>query len=81
MEEPNYTKRELDHHLTEIKDSLHDMSKNQSMAHEQMITQLRITNGRVKSLELWRSYLLGGLTIISILVVPVFLWVLKDFFT
>ncbi len=32
------------------------------------------TNGNVRTLQIWRAYITGGLTILSILVVPLFIW-------
>ncbi len=47
----------------EIRDALHRIE-----------VQTKLTNGTVKSLLLWRAFITGGLTILSILVVPLFIW-------
>lgn len=41
-------------------------------------TQVKATNGKVRSLEIWRSFILGGLAILGILVVPVLIWALTS---
>jgi hypothetical protein len=53
----NYTKRELDFHFQEIKETLSEIR-------EQTIK----TNGRVTSLERWKWMMVGGLTLLSFLV-------------
>lgn len=35
------------------------------------------TNGRVRSLELWRNLIIGGLIVISAVLVPIFLDLIK----
>lgn len=45
---------------------------NQKLIHmealqHQQLTQSILTNGRVKSLEIWRAYLIGGVTVIIVL--------------
>ena len=39
--------------------------------------QTKKTNGNVRKLFLWRSYILGGLSDITILVIPLLLYILK----
>ena len=39
--------------------------------------QVKCTNGRVHALERWKSYILGGFAVMSVLVIPVFLYVIK----
>ena len=34
-------------------------------------TLVSATNGRVKKLELWRSYLTGGMSVITLLLIPI----------
>lgn len=35
--------------------------------------QVKKTNGRVARLEIWRSFVLGGLSVIAMLLIPMFL--------
>lgn len=41
-----------------------------------ILTQTKITNGRVGKLENWRSWMTGGMTILSILVIPIILYII-----
>jgi len=36
--------------------------------------QLKVANGRTRSLELWRSYILGGMALLTILITWGFKW-------
>jgi hypothetical protein len=38
--------------------------------------QTTLTNGRVNGLENWRSFITGGMAIISLIVLPMFAWAL-----
>lgn len=37
------------------------------------------TNGRLKKLEGWRMYMIGGLSVVTLLIVPVFIYVIEQF--
>lgn len=60
-----YTQRELDHYFSELKEDVR-IIKEQTLR----------TNGRVNKLENWRWLLTGGMTIITMLVIPliVYIW-------
>lgn len=60
MEELPYTNRELDEKLQDIMLTL-----------DRIETQTTKTNGRVRSLEVWRGVIIGGLGVITALVIPV----------
>ena len=62
--EENYTKRELDDHFGVVNCKLDTISE-----------QVKNTNGRVKRLELWRSFLAGGLVIITSIVLPLLIYI------
>lgn len=43
-----------------------------------ILEQTTKTNGSVTKLRIWRGYITGGLTILSIIVLPMGLWVLSQ---
>lgn len=55
MAEDEYTKREINLMLVPLHDKL-----------DAVLKQVATTNGRVKSLELWRSFLAGGFAVLSL---------------
>jgi len=40
-------------------------------------SQVEKTNGRVQSLERWRAAMAGGMTVLSIIVIPIVLYVIR----
>lgn len=54
--EPNYSKRELDHYFSDIKEIL----SKQNVMLEEIKTQTIKTNGRVSKLEWWRNAIIWG---------------------
>lgn len=64
MTEAPYTKRELDTHFREVKDILSEIK-----------TQTMKTNGRVGRLENWRSFITGGLAIVTLIVLPLIVYI------
>ena len=66
MNQELYSKRELDLIFKELKDMLERIEK-QTMA----------TNGRVKNLEMWKAYIAGAIAVLSVIVVPMLMYILK----
>ena len=70
--------------LTEIKLSIQENTlATQSMGKtvDRIEKLAKDTNGRVGKLEQWKSYITGGLVILSILVIPIVLWILEGAIT
>ena len=64
MVDENYTAREINILLEPINEKLDVIFK-----------QVTETNGRVTRLERWKSFIHGGMAILSLMVVPVMLYV------
>jgi len=82
--ENDYTKREIDHYIAEMKAFFMEHSKDdernfRGLDHSiiALTDQVRLTNGKVKGLENWRYFLIGGLTVISLIVIPLVIYILK----
>lgn len=45
--------------------------------HQKIIEQTTKTNGRVQGLEKWRSYMLGAISILTLMVVPLLFFFLE----
>lgn len=69
------------------------MSENETFSIKEMIKELRVennkrfdkvdsaqahTNGDVTILKIWRGYITGGLAVITILIIPVLIYVIKQ---
>jgi len=66
-----YTTRELDVIFQSIKDQLSRFELSTGQTLEEIKVQTQRTNGSVLSLKLWRSYITGGLVILSVIVLPI----------
>lgn len=62
MTDQPFTNREIREFVSDIKGDIQEIKE-----------QTQRTNGRVSALEQWRWFILGGLTIISMLIVPILL--------
>lgn len=60
MNDIPYSNREIDEWRTDVKDKL-----------DSILEQTKKTNGRVAALEIWRGVILGGLGVITAVIVPV----------
>ena len=57
-----------------VAEKLHDLTN----AISELTTQVKYTNGRVSNLERWMWGVSGGLVVVSIIVVPLFLNLFKN---
>lgn len=72
-----YSKRELDAKFLEIKSAIDTMADHQTIAHKEMISQMKMTNGRVKRLEIWKAGIIGALSVLTTLLLPILFILLK----
>lgn len=80
MAEKNYSKRELDHFFKETMNTIQsgiDSIKDDTLP--RIETQVIRTNGRVTRLERWQYTIIGGLTIISAVVLPMFFYQISQY--
>ena len=77
---PEYTKREIDLKFEVILEKISLNQKTNSFIHseqndklDKILAQTTAHNGRMRTLEQWRWFITGGLTILSILIVPIVL--------
>lgn len=63
--EPPYSKREIDEKWVDISNAL-----------SRIEIQTTTTNGKVAELQKWRYITMGGLSIISTLILPILFWAL-----
>ena len=62
--------------LEELKEDGKSSHASISQHIEKVHKQVILTNGRVGKLENWRSYMLGAMAILTLIVVPVFMFLL-----
>jgi len=73
----NYTNRELDQFLDELNTKLDNNNTNQHSKLDEILEQVKLTNNRVRRLEIWKGYMTGGVAILTALVVPMVLLILN----
>ena len=76
MEENN---KLLHTELCGFKDIVDERLKSVSEVLHRIEIQTIATNGRVRKLEAWRSFITGGLAILSLLVIPMIIMVFSSF--
>ena len=84
----SYPKQEMDLKLEAVNskiDTSHRevMSELESHAkvHTQLLEQVKITNGQVSSLQLWKAGIVGGLSILTMVLLPILSWALYTIVT
>lgn len=78
-----YSAREVKHFVDEIKELFakhaDEDEKNLGRINDtliQLTSEVKKTNGDVQRLKIWKAYTMGGLTIISMVVLPILAWAL-----
>ncbi len=75
----NYTKKELDLKFEQVTLTLESKHAENKIVLHEILTQTKTTNGRVNALENWKWFITGGLTIISVLLIPILISLIKIF--
>ena len=60
-------------------EKINNLYENNSEAHIEMNDHLRRLNGSVTSLKLWRSYVVGALSVVSAILIPIALMLFSQF--
>ena len=69
---------ELGIQLHNIDSNLEKHIETNTETHRILFTELKETNGRVSGLEKWRFIAMGGLMVLSAIVVPVLLMIIRE---
>jgi len=62
-----------------IKKSLEEFHKATEATLQSILAQTSKTNGRVNRLEIWRSYMLGGMALLTFLI-PISMWTIEKIY-
>lgn len=76
MEE--YSNREIDMKFEAIQQHMKDSHASINEKLDAILTQTTRTNGRVSSLEKWRSYITGAVAVLTVLVLPALFIILRS---
>jgi hypothetical protein len=68
----------FDDKLRAIKDNVKMIKDNNTVEHCQIIEQTTKTNGTVRSLQIWKAYITGAITVLTVLVLPIVFMILRD---
>ncbi len=71
-----YSVRELDQKFEQVKLFMEEKHEDNKIVLQEILAQTKTTNGRVNKLENWQNFIMGGLAVLAILVVPVLLYIL-----
>ena len=72
-ENQEYTQRELEHFFRDLRSDLDEKHQEHTRQFSDLLVQAKITNGRVSKLENWRWAMIGGIAVLSAIVVPILL--------
>jgi len=51
---------------SDIRQAIQDLREENNTAHRDIFTEVQKQNGRVRKLEMWRSWIAGGLAILTL---------------
>ncbi len=71
-----YSPREIREKWHDIANSLSEMSTKMAVGFTEMKAKQDVTNGNVKSLQLWRAGLTGATSVLTLIIVPLLAWAL-----
>lgn len=67
------TNQTIRHIFKDIKEEIKKMDDSHGEKFKEIMDCVKLTNGRVKDLEMWRNRVVGALAVITMLLVPVLL--------
>lgn len=71
-----YNKREIDTLHSNILERMGQHNEATIKELKEIKVQTTLHNGRMKSLERWQAYMTGGMTVLTLIVVPILAWAL-----
>ncbi len=75
MEEQKQSNAVLAYEVKNLVRSFDDFKIDNKKDHKELIDHQKETNGRVKKQEEWKSYITGGMAVLSIIVIPILLYI------
>lgn len=69
------TTRELNIIINSLKEHVSEQVGDVGQKIDGLTTQVKITNGDVKGLKMWRSFVTGGMSVITAIVIPLLIYI------
>jgi hypothetical protein len=67
-------------HLKGLKDLFNEKFETNDNSHKAILEQVIRTNGRVTTLEAWKNRIIGGFIISNLIIIPIVMILVKQFF-